>query len=201
MHTEEILKKYHDIIAEEVNVKQVQAIWDDLVVSKRYLPRGDRLSSKFGKDTGAIIAAAKNGNLTETTTGITVHSGEQQRELSQDEYEIRYEWLDEQKYTVEGWVIVGLDTTITPELQREWVAREISRFLNQMRKDADYQVNDRVQCLYSTEQEALGQLIDAFREFFQQEALLSSVERGEQQWDINAGLETDFGLVNFTLIR
>ncbi|USN55156.1 MAG: hypothetical protein H6765_00650 [Candidatus Peribacteria bacterium] len=50
-----------------------------------------------------------------------------------------------------------------------------------MRKDADYQVNDRVQCLYSTEQEALGQLIDAFREFFQQEALLSSVERGEQQ--------------------
>ncbi|USN55155.1 MAG: hypothetical protein H6765_00645 [Candidatus Peribacteria bacterium] len=62
-----------------------------MVVSKRYLPRGDRLSSKFGKDTGAIIAAAKNGNLTETTTGITVHSGEQQRELSQDEYEIRYE--------------------------------------------------------------------------------------------------------------
>lgn len=57
-----IVKKYHDIIAEEVNVKKVTLLSDDTHVTLSYVPLGQKLSSKFGKDTGQIIAAAKEGN-------------------------------------------------------------------------------------------------------------------------------------------
>lgn len=201
MNTKELLHKYHDIIAEEVNVKQVTPAGDDLTVTKRYIPRWDRLWPKFGKDTGSIIWAAKSGNITETTTGVSVHSGDQTWELLPEDYEIRYEWLDESKYTVEWGVIVWLDTNITPELQREWVAREISRFLNQMRKEADYQVSDRVACSYETEQKELTSVISEFSEFLQQEALLSNISTGNQNWDITAELDTDLWTISFTLIR
>lgn len=54
-----ILQKYNHIIAEEVNVKSVSLMEGDILVKKTYIPLGSALSSKFGKDTGRIIAAAK----------------------------------------------------------------------------------------------------------------------------------------------
>jgi isoleucyl-tRNA synthetase len=45
---------------------------------------------------------------------------------------------------IDGNIIAKLDLELTPELEREGIAREISRFLNQMRKDANFNIDDRV---------------------------------------------------------
>lgn len=75
--------------------------------------------------------------------------------------------------------MVELDLTLTDDLIQEGIAREISRFLNQMRKDADYTVSDRVQCFYKTDSDLLIQIVTGHTEYLQQEALLSSLESSD----------------------
>jgi hypothetical protein len=55
------------------------------------------------------------------------------------------------------------------------MAREVSRFLNQMRKDADYNIDARVQMYYETDSDYMKNVISSFTEFLSHEALLSSV--------------------------
>ena len=59
-------------------------------------------------------------------------------------------------------MIAKLDLQITPELEREGVAREISRFLNQMRKDADFAIEH-----------------SDFSAFLSTEALLKEIQKGK----------------------
>jgi hypothetical protein len=59
-------------------------------------------------------------------------------------------------------MVAKLNLEITPELEREGVARELSRFLNQMRKDADFAVEDKVNMIYSNASENLKNIISEF---------------------------------------
>jgi isoleucyl-tRNA synthetase len=65
---------------------------------------------------------------------------------------------------------------LTPELQREGIAREISRFLNQMRKEANYNVDDKVKLFFVTSDEHLMSIVTEFKDFFKHEALISDIQ-------------------------
>jgi len=65
MDTSTFLQKYGTIIEEEVNIKNISVMNDEISVKKLYIPVGTQISSKFGKDTGRIIAAAKAGYVRE----------------------------------------------------------------------------------------------------------------------------------------
>ena len=86
--------------------------------------------------------------------------------MSAEDYEVAYEGLDANNIAVEGNMIAELDLTLTPELEREGIAREISRFLNQMRKDADFAVEQKVKLSYTTESEYLRAILKEFDEMF-----------------------------------
>ena len=86
--------------------------------------------------------------------------------MSVEDYEVAYEGLDANNIAIEGNMITELDLTLTPELEREGVAREISRFLNQMRKDADFAVEQKVKLSYTTESEYLRAILKEFDEMF-----------------------------------
>ena len=135
---------------------------------KVFKPLGSQLSAKFGKDTGQIIANGKQGNIRELENGqIEVFSPQGGSWiLSAEDYEVAYEGLDANNIAVEGNMITELDLTLTPELEREGVAREISRFLNQMRKDADFAVEQKVKLSYTTESEHLRAILKEFDEMF-----------------------------------
>ena len=96
--------------------------------------------------------------------------------LAPEDYEVVYEGLDGDDVTVEGNTIVKMDLEITPELEKEGIAREISRFLNQMRKDADFPVEARVNLKYQTESGELRTIMQEFSSFLQDEALICSFE-------------------------
>jgi len=61
------------------------------------------------------------------------------------------------------------------------MAREVSRFLNQMRKDVDYNVDDKVKMYYHTDDEYMISVIKKFSEFLSTEALLESIENSKQE--------------------
>ncbi|MDR3168588.1 MAG: DUF5915 domain-containing protein [Candidatus Peribacteria bacterium] len=171
-----LLEKYGDIIKEEINVKDIDLFVSDTPIVKIFKPLGGQLSAKFGKDTGQIITNGKQGNVREIESGIEVFDLQGKvRTLAPTDYEVVYEGLDGENVAIEGNTIVKLDLQLTDALKREGVARELSRFLNQMRKDADFSVDARVQMVYQPSSNALTSLIEEFAEFFKEEALLQSI--------------------------
>jgi len=121
------------------------------------------------------------------------------RQLAPADYEIVYEGLDGDDIVIEGNMIVKLDLELTEELKREGVAREISRFLNQMRKDADFAVDARVEMRYETTDERLAGLIQEFTEFFKEEALLKDIKAEHPSGDIVSDFEFDGKVVKIAL--
>lgn len=180
-----LLEKYADIIKEEVNVKEIGWFTKELTITKIFKPLGNKLSEKFGKDTGKIIQFGKQGNIKQLDDGCITIFDDTGNEwtLEQGDYEIAYEWLDGDDMAVEGNIIAKLDLEITPELQREWVAREISRFLNQMRKDADFNIDDRVHLMFVTTDGVLTGIMKDFAEFFMHEALISDIKENKKKLD------------------
>lgn len=172
-----IINKYHDIIAEELNVKEVTTMDNQIVIQKIYKPLGNKLWAKFGKDTGTIIALSKQWQATVLPNGQLRVFDDQKNErlLEPDQYDIEYQWLDQNSMAADVGIVVQYDMHITDELAAEGIAREISRFLNQMRKDAWFSVEKKAICQYNTENKKLWDIVSIWGEFLMQEALLDKI--------------------------
>ena len=203
VNEQELLKKYWDIIKEEVNVKEISSFSSDKPLVKVFKPLGSQLSAKFWKDTGQIIANGKQWNIKELGNWkVEVFSNQWWSWiLEAEDYEVVYEGLDDPNIAVDWNMIAKLDLQITPELEREWVARELSRFLNQMRKDADFAVEDKVAMSFSTQSENLKNIISEFWDFLKWEALLLSIEEAKKEWNITSEFVSWDDKVEITLIR
>ena len=200
--TQDIVNKYGDIIKEEVNIKNIELLDDSIKITKIFKPIGSQLSAKFGKDTWKIIQYGKQGNIKDAGEGKVIIFDNDGNEwtLEANEYEIAYEWLEWNNMAVDQNIITKLDLELTPELQREWIAREISRFLNQMRKNADYNVDTKVTMFFSTTDEYLANIIKEFTDFFKHEALISDIQTTDKpEWEIVALFTNDESTINFAL--
>jgi len=198
----QILNKYGDIIKEEVNVKEVSVFVEKINYQKVIKPIGSKLSAKYGKDTGKIIQMWKTWNVEEQNNGtLRVYDNDNnERFLTANEFEISYEWLDEEGMTADKNIIWKLDLNISPELYQEGIAREISRFLNQMRKEADYNVADKVSMQYSSNNAEYKKIVDSFGDFFKTEALLSDIQEvKDPEWDIVSIFNYEEKNINFSL--
>lgn len=196
-----ILDKYWEIIKEEINVKDISALQNAWNIKRIFKPIGSQISAKFGKDTWNVIKFGKMWNIREWENGSMIVFDDAGNEwtLSNEDYEISYEWLDWKDVAADGDIIAKLDLHLTPELEMEWMAREVSRFLNQMRKDADFNIDARVQMYYQTSNDYMERVISNFREFLSHEALLSSINPWNVAWDIQAVFTIDDMTVTFTL--
>ena len=196
-----VLDKYWNIIKEEINVKDIETFDDSIKITKIFKPLWSALSAKFAKDTGNIIKYGKMWNITELWEWKVKVFDDNWNEwiLEKEDYEISYQGLDWNDVAVDGGVIVKLDLELTPELEMEWIAREISRFLNQMRKDIDYNVDDKVKMFFHTNDQYFTDIINKFSQFLSSEALLESVENLDQEWDIVSVFNLDDKTVRFSL--
>ncbi|HEX6357840.1 isoleucine--tRNA ligase [Actinophytocola sp.] len=137
------LASFTDLIADEVNVKQVTLTTDvaahghfELVVNARAC--GPRL----GADTQKVIRAVKAGEWTMSgdtvvAAGIELLPGEYQRRLVATDTGAAAELPASSG-------LVVLDTTTTPELEAEGVARDLVRVVQQARREANLDVADRI---------------------------------------------------------
>ncbi len=89
-----------------------------------------------------------------------------------------------------GHAAVVLDTTITDELRLEWLAREVSRKVNELRKQAGLRVEDRITLMVDADGD-VRRAVDAHRAWLQAETLALAIEdqRGEDlaQWEGDLG--------------
>lgn len=197
-----ILDKYWDIIKEEINVKDISIFWDDVKIKKIFKPLWSKLSEKFWKDTGDIIKFWKMWKIEELENWNVKVFCDSWNEwiLNNEDYEIAYEWLQWDDFAIDWNLISKLDLKLTPELKKEWMAREVSRFLNQMRKDVDYKVDAKVDMFFDTNSEYMKEVINSFQDFFKSEVLLKSINNeSKKDWDIVSVFNIDENAVTFSL--
>ncbi len=199
-----ILDKYGSIIAEEVNVKNVWLLSWDQAITVQYAPIWSKLWASFWKDTWRIIAAAKKGQAQLQANNILlVNDGEASRELQPDQYEIRYSWFDEPNQIIEDGTMIELNLELNEGLINEGVAREISRFLNQMRKDADLNVSDRIQIEFASTHEPFKNIIKIHEEYLKNEALVTSFNQVETKSSglYSASFDLEGETINFSILN
>ena len=131
-----------EILKEELNVKEV--IVGDMSSVARQICRPDAkiLGPRIGKAVQEVIREAKSGNFTILPTG-QVQVGEYT--LETNEFTLAYEPLVEgSDVEGNGGLVIMMDSIITEELRLEGVARDVIRMIQDMRKEAEYQVTDRI---------------------------------------------------------
>jgi len=148
----EVVSSVEEIILDEVNVKAIEFVDDDsAIVSKSAKPNYPVLGKKLGKRMKS--AAAKISKLQTEEIGLfekegyldlNLEDGETVR-LGRDDLQIVRTGLKGWSVETEKGVTVALDTELTEDLIREGLAREFVNRIQNMRKEADYDVTDHIE--------------------------------------------------------
>ena len=80
----------------------------------------------------------------------------------------------------EGPYLAALVTDLTPELVREGLAREVVRRVQDLRKQANFEIADRIRCTYSATEE-LARAIEDFRDYIMSETLMVELRAGQPE--------------------
>jgi isoleucyl-tRNA synthetase len=99
-------------------------------------------------------------------------------EITPDEVEIRAEAKEGYAVASEGAYLAALVTELTPELVNEGLVREFVRRVQSLRKDADFDIADRIH-LYYTASEGLTHAIQSFEDYIKEETLAKAITAGE----------------------
>ncbi len=181
----ELSEELVEIVSDELNVKAFEFVDDPgLLVSYRVLPNnkllGPKLGADFpklrsalaGMDPAKIAASVAAGKEVEVSleAGTTVH-------LLPEELLIETHAAEGLATTTDKYVTVGIDSVITPDLKAEGLAREIVRRLQDMRKKADFNIEDRINTWYSAGEE-LSAVILRWRDYVMAETLSRSLAEG-----------------------
>ena len=165
----EDLRPYAQLIADEVNVKDLVLEADPLSVGEHSLVVKPQIGKRLGQKMKEVMIASKTGKWTLRPDGIVELAGV---ELSPDDYTMRVmapEGSDTGLFDASRGVVV-MDTRVYPELEREGHARDIVRLIQQTRKEGGLQVTDRIR-LNLVLPEALVQAVEEHRARIAQDTL------------------------------
>jgi isoleucyl-tRNA synthetase len=171
------LNEFAAIIAEELNVKEVELVelavesTQAFGVEKQLTVNSRALGPRLGKQVQEIIQAAKAGNWESNSQGVSVNGVA----LEEGEYEISLVAKDESSEEkligiLPGGGFVILNRVVTEELAAEGLARDVIRAIQQARKDADFDVSDRIKTELSGNESVVA-AIEAHQELVKSETL------------------------------
>ena len=175
-----VLEPFGDLVADEVNVKEVEFTDDVAGHCEQVLtvvPRA--LGPRLGGQVQQVIKAVKAGEWS-LVDGRPVAAGVA---LEEGEYELRLVASSADGGASQaaplgaGEGVVILDTEVTPELAAEGLARDVIRVVQQARREADFDVSDRITLVVEASG-AVAEAVEAHRDFVAAETLATSVQLG-----------------------
>ena len=190
------------LIKHEVNIKEIQLLEDasDILI-KQIKPNFKALGPKFGKDMRFIAAEVQNF----TQEDISKIEKEQQISICINEKNITLELEDVEisSKDIEGWLVanegsltVALDVTITEELRKEGVARELVNRIQNARKDLGLEVTDKIKLTILDDQN-LQAAISENKEYIMSETLTLKLVFTDE---LRNGVEVEFDTIKSKIL-
>ena len=169
-----------NLIKHEVNVKEIELLEDASgILVKQIKPNFKTLGPKFGKDMKAIATAVQEFGQAEIAQfekaqTYSLQLPEKTVTLSLDDVEISTQDIEGWLVATAGSLLVALDIHITPELRQEGIARELVNRIQNIRKDNDYDITDRIQIRLQAHP-ALQAAVTANEAYIKNETLTDSI--------------------------
>ncbi|MGD0295513.1 MAG: class I tRNA ligase family protein [Bryobacteraceae bacterium] len=163
---------YADQILEEANIKHLTLIDDETkLVKVRLKPDAKKIGPRAGKHLKAIAQALEQAGP--GTSHVEIDG--QTFELAPDEIIISFEGPDNLKCSQEQGTFMALDTTLTPELLQEGVARDFNRLVQDQRKALGLDISDRIVVNYAASPR-IADAIATHQDYLRSELLAERLE-------------------------
>ncbi|WP_373057344.1 isoleucine--tRNA ligase [Zunongwangia sp. H14] len=170
-----------ELIKSEVNVKEIELIDDASgILVKQVKPNFRVLGPRFGKDMKLVVN--KINKFTSEDIAKIEQQGRIEVEINEKMITLAAEEVEITSQDIEGWLVassgnitVALDVSISPELKKEGVARELVNRIQNMRKDSGFEVTDTINVTLQKD----GMVEDAVNEninYIKNETLTANLE-------------------------
>jgi isoleucyl-tRNA synthetase len=188
----ELLPELVDLVADELNVKAVDFVSDEAELVRYQLKPDNRLlGPKFGQrfprvraalakaDAGLVVRQVRAGQ------SVSLDVDGEQVELGATEILVETQPMLGLAVTAEQGITVAIDAVITRALRDEGIVRDLVRAVQSLRRDADYQLDQRIAVgILGADAEVLSAL-SVYELYLRQETLAEAVltEEDDQPWD------------------
>ena len=140
-----------NLIKSEVNVKEIELLDDaSEILVKQIKPNFKALGPRFGKDMKLIANAIQNFNSDQILE--LEQKGKYDIEINEKSITLQLSDVEISSQDIEGWLVansngitVALDVSISPELRKEGIARELVNRIQNLRKDSNFEVTDKIE--------------------------------------------------------
>ncbi|WP_298900788.1 isoleucine--tRNA ligase [uncultured Psychroserpens sp.] len=190
-----------DLIKSEVNVKDVEVLEDasDILV-KQIKPNFKVLGPRFGQDMKAVAQVvneftAEDIKKIEQNGVLNVEVNGKNITLEQSDVEITSKDIEGWLVASSGALTVALDVTLTEDLKKEGIARELVNRIQNLRKDSGFELTDRIAVQFKKDEQIIN-AINTNLEYIKTETLTEKLEILD---DLNNGIEIAFDDVNTKL--
>ncbi len=188
-----VIEDLTDLIKEELNVREVVfAEKLDRFMDFSLKPDFRAAGPVLGSGIKALASALAKADAAALTAELE-EKGSVRMVLDGEEFDIKREYVDVRISAKEGFavgmennVFTILDTTVTPELAAEGLARELISKVQQMRKQKDFEMMDNIRIFIDADEE-VATAVEAYRDYIRKETLAVSIEKGEdlKEYDLN----------------
>ncbi len=195
------LSEFSDIIKDEINVKEVGFADDVMTLATKFLYLKTPL---IGKRLGAymkdIMAASKTDEWIVRENGTLYIAGQV---LNTDEFELRLvlnEGLTGQALP-DNTAVVQLDTQVYPELEKEGIARDFVRMVQNLRKESGLNVSDRITIEYAPSSDLIAEALELHKNYIMEQVLALDMTKRDT---VSSNATTDDigdGQVSVTLVK
>lgn len=196
---QEALTLMKDVVLDEVNIKELIVLSDDAeFVNKSAKANFKAIGPKFGKKVKAVAEAIKNFSneqirLIESGQQINLNIEGEEIIISKEDVEIISTEITGWVVESDGKITVAIDTELDENLIAEGLAREFVNRIQNMRKDAGFDVTDKINVSFSGDK-YLVNAINNFNKYIANETLAERLSTGEQ---VNGGYKQDLKIGDY----
>ncbi len=176
----ESIEAVKQLVLNEVNVKEMKFADDTAgILVKRVKPDFKKLGPRFGKGMKALTEAIRQ--MSQEDIGLLEREGSFALQvegrvavLERADVEIISEDIPGWLVANEGRLTVALDITVTDELKKEGIARELVNRLQNLRKSSGFEITDKVDIVLASSAET-DAAVEAYRDYIQSQVLARSL--------------------------
>jgi len=170
------------LIISETNVKEVEYVDDASgILVKKIKPNFRKLGQHFGPKMKLLTPLINQ--MDQVQIKELEQTGEYAVELEGEKVVLGLEDVEITSEDIPGWLVasedgltVALDITITDELKKEGLSRDVVNRLQNLRKDQGLEVQDKIKVSYHTNDESLKSAVETFKSYIQKETQALSLE-------------------------